>query len=318
MKLPFHDFTFDAAIGHLYLREVDVSNLVASAKLDGGRVILKPLQMALNGAPVNGSVDLNLGVPGYQYDLAFTADHIPVEPLANTFSPEYRGQAKGNLIANAQVKGAGTTGAALQKNLAGQVNLAFTNADIQILSPRLKLFLTPVAALVRAPEILDTPLNSLTLRSEMGAGKINCQTLNLVSPAFALDTAGEMPIAEALTNSPIKKWPVNFYLKQSLAARAHLVPAGTPTDDPYAKLPSFLKVAGTLGAPKAEIDKKAVLGSALEIIADQVPGAKDKAGGLLKGLGGALNANKSANTNQPPTNEAPRANPLDLFKKPPK
>src|SRR5262249_4801497 len=197
-----------------------------------GRVTVKPLQLALNGAPVSGNADLNVGVPGYQYDLAFGADRIPVEPLANSFSPEYRGRAKGNLIANAQVKGAGTTGASLQKNLAGQFNLAFTNADIQILSPRLKLFLTPVAALVRSPEILDTPLNSMTLRTEMGAGKINCQTLNLVSPAFTLDTAGEMPIAEVLTNSPIKKWPVNFYLKQSLASRAHVVPAGTPSDAP--------------------------------------------------------------------------------------
>jgi hypothetical protein len=318
MNLPFHDFAFDANIGHLYLREVDVSNFVAAVKLDAGRVTVKPLQLALNGAPVNANVDLNLGVPGYHYDLAFTADRIPIEPLANTFSPEYRGRAKGNLIGNAQVKGAGTTGAALQKNLAGLLSLAFTNADVQILSPRLKLFLTPVAALVRAPEILETPLNSITLRSEMGAGKINCQTLNLVSPAFVLDTAGEMPIAEVLTNSPIKKWPVNFYLKQSLAARAHMVPSGTPPDAPYAKLPPFLQVAGTLGAPKAEIDKKAVLGSALEIIADQIPGAKDKAGGLLKGIEGALTGDKSTNTNQSATNQAPRPNLLDLLKKPPK
>src|SRR5262249_43475099 len=154
------------------------------------------------------------------------------EPLANTFSPEYRGRAKGNLLANAQVKGAGTTGAAMQKNLAGQVGLAFTNADIQVLSPRLKLFLTPVAAVVRAPEILETPLNSMALRSEMGAGKIRCQTLNLFSPAFALDTAGEMPISAVLSNSPIQKWPVRFYLKQSLAARVHLVPSGTAPDAP--------------------------------------------------------------------------------------
>ncbi len=77
--------------------------------------MLKPFKLSLNGAPVNATVDLNLGVPGYRYDVAFSADRIPVAPLVNTFVPDRKGQMGGTLTANAQIKGAGITGASLAK-----------------------------------------------------------------------------------------------------------------------------------------------------------------------------------------------------------
>jgi len=113
--------------------------------MDGGKVTLDPFQLTLNGAPVSAKTDLNLGVPGYQYDVAFTADKIPVEPLANSFSPEYRSQAKGELLASLQVKGAGTTGASLQKNLSGAFGFTFTNANIQLAGPKARKLITPIA-----------------------------------------------------------------------------------------------------------------------------------------------------------------------------
>ena len=39
------NFTCDVDIGRFYLREMDVSNLQAAAKIDGSHVVLKPLQM---------------------------------------------------------------------------------------------------------------------------------------------------------------------------------------------------------------------------------------------------------------------------------
>ena len=121
VKLPFQNFTMDVDIGRFFLREVDIAKLQTGVKLDGGHVVLKPFQLALNGAPVSANVDLNLGVPGYQYDITFKADKIPLEPLANTFVPDKRGMYKGQLIANAQIKGAGTTGVNLRKALTGQL-----------------------------------------------------------------------------------------------------------------------------------------------------------------------------------------------------
>ena len=70
VNLPFQNFLLELAIGHVYLRDLEITNWQTGVKLDGGHVLLKPLQLVLNGAPINGNVDLNLAVPGYQYDVA--------------------------------------------------------------------------------------------------------------------------------------------------------------------------------------------------------------------------------------------------------
>ena len=122
----------ELAIGHVYLRDLEITNWQTGVKLDGGHVVMKPLQLVLNGAPISGNVDLNLAVPGYQYDVALNADRVPLAPLANTFSPKFRDSAKGQLLANIQIKGAGITGASLQKALNGKMGFTLTNADIQL------------------------------------------------------------------------------------------------------------------------------------------------------------------------------------------
>src|SRR5262249_46090317 len=66
VKLPLRNFTAEVNIGHCYLREVDIANFQTTTKIDAGHVVVKPLQLALNGAPVNANVDLDMGVPGYK------------------------------------------------------------------------------------------------------------------------------------------------------------------------------------------------------------------------------------------------------------
>ena len=74
MNLPLQNFTVAADIGQLYLHEVAITNFQTTVKVDGGHVLVKPFQLVLNGAPVNASVDLDLSVPGYKYNLALNAD----------------------------------------------------------------------------------------------------------------------------------------------------------------------------------------------------------------------------------------------------
>src|SRR6185369_2719003 len=64
VELPFQNFSFALNIGQLYLREIAVSDWLMRAKLDGGKINLKPLDLVLNGAPVKTSANLNLGVAG--------------------------------------------------------------------------------------------------------------------------------------------------------------------------------------------------------------------------------------------------------------
>src|SRR5262249_39765166 len=98
-KFPLRQFGVDVNLDRLYVREIAVTNWQAKATVDNGRFVLSPCTFALNGAPVNLTADLDLSVPGYRYDVAFRATKVPVAPLANSFSPDYRGKAQGDLLA---------------------------------------------------------------------------------------------------------------------------------------------------------------------------------------------------------------------------
>ena len=92
VHLPVKNFTVDVNIGHFYLREVEITNLQTTAKVTGSHVVLNPFKLALNGAPVDANVDLDLGVPGYKYDTAFNLKAVPLTPLVNSFEPDRKGK----------------------------------------------------------------------------------------------------------------------------------------------------------------------------------------------------------------------------------
>ncbi len=314
VTLPVKLLTFDANLTRCCLRELEISNVVMSARVEGSRVTLKPVQLTLNGGPISADVDLDLGVPGYQYAVNFSANKLPVEPLANTFSPVYRGQAKGDLLARLAIKGAGITGPSLQKNLAGGGNLVFTNAHIQIVSPRAKALLTPIALVLGVNDLLKSPLNWLAADVKLGEGKINLSQCNVVSEAFTAGTAGEITLASVLTNSPIHNWPVNFALRRSLAERVNFVPKDAPPDSPYVTLPAFAKIAGTIGDPKTRTDKLALLQLGAQAVTALPGNVGKEAGKALDKFGGFLGGPSAANTNTAATNTTPASKLLDLFK----
>jgi hypothetical protein len=302
------------------LREVAASNVQTTVKIEQSHVLIQPVELALNGAPVSADIDLDLGVPGWRYKIGFKGTNIPLEPLANSFSPDYRGRAKGDMFADVKIEGAGVTGANLRKNLGGHLGLNFTNADIQIIGPRLRGFLAPIAAAINAPGLLNSPLHWVACDAQMGTGKINLSQMILVSPAFTAATKGDLAIADNLGASHLAKWPMNFQLERALAEKIQLAPKDTPTNVAFVGLPDFIKVAGTLNNPKPEIDLKSLAGAALVKYVDKIPGVDEKTSGLLKGLGNKLTGSKSSATNAAGTN-APGTNKpveklLDLLKRP--
>ena len=317
MTLPLQ-LTAEANLAQVYLHEINLQNCQVTAKVDGGKINLDPCRLLLNGAPVTASADLDLGVRGYIYALSFQMDKVPIGPIADTFSPATRGQYRGLIIANAHVKGAGITGVSLQKSLSGRAGFNFTNADLQLNGPKTRQVIVPIATLLGVPEITQSPLDWLQAQTEMGGGNIKLTQFTAQSAAFRATTTGVIPIAEVLNNS-LLNLPVTFALSRSLAQRTSLLPAGTPANAAYATLPQFVTVSGTLGAPKADLNKLALGGLLLNSATGlaQKLGVKvdGNAGGVLQGVGSLLTGQKpSAATNQLSTNTTPKFNPLDLFK----
>jgi hypothetical protein len=306
VKLPVQ-ITAEANLAQVFLHEISIQNWQATAKVDGGKITLDPCRLALNGAPVNASVDLNLGVKGYTYALSLLMDKVPLEPLANTFSPASRGQYQGLILANAQIKGAGVTDASMRKNLVGQAGFSFTNANIQLIGPKTKKVLVPIATLLRVEAITKSPLNWLQAQTELGSGNINLSRLAMQSEAFEATTQGVIPMAEVLTNSPLNL-PIEFALRRSLAEKSNLLPPNTPPDAPYAVLPKFVTLKGTLGDPKSDLNELALGGLLLKSglgVAEKFGVKVDgKTSNLLQGAASFLTGQKPAATNAPSTNQA--------------
>ncbi|HTI99808.1 MAG TPA: AsmA family protein [Dongiaceae bacterium] len=300
IKLPFQNFVLDAAIGRLYLHEVAVTNLQTTVKLDGAKVALQPFQLTLNGAPVAADANVNLGVPGYEYDLNFTATKVSVAPLADTFMPAYKGQAKGDLSASAKIHGAGITGVNLQKHLSGDASLVLTNANIQLVGPKAKALITPIAFVLGLNELLTTPLNALQVQVKMGNGQVTLSKFEAASVAYQADTAGSIPIAPVLNDSPIANWPVNLSLSRDLAGKARLLTSDTPTNVMFVQLPAFVHLNGTLGKPEATTDKLVIAGLIARSVGG-IPGVVGgKAGNVIQGIGSVLTG---TTTNVPVANE---------------
>jgi hypothetical protein len=109
-------------------------------------------------------------------------------------------------------------------------------------------------------------------------------------------------------------------LSRGLAERTSLLPANTPTNAAYAELPQFATVTGTVGSPKADLNKLALGGMLLQSGAGIAGKLGVKAGGsagnVIQGLGGLLTGQQPAtNASQPATNAPAKFNPLNLFKK---
>lgn len=340
ITMPLHDFSVDATLARIYLREIDISNLVANAKFNGGHMLVKPLQCSLNGAPIKGSLDVNLGVPGFQYDLMFDAPNVPLAPLVNSYQPERKGQVNGTATASAQLKGAGVTGTSLQKNLTGQFDLVATNLSLSLDNVHNKVIKQVVNVIVGIPgaiknptavvgnlvgsllgaksssegtvdQWMKSPVNAIVAHGTAGSGKIELKQAYVESAAFHGEATGVIQIADVLTNSTMQ-FPVTVSLSKSVSDKLGLTPSDTLSNAVFVALPQFLKMSGTVGNPKSNPDylvlTKIALKSAAGMGLNIGGAATDKVGstlGAVENLLGGQHAVTNSATNTIPTTNHP-------------
>lgn len=324
-QLPFDGLDLEAAIARLWLRELEAQNVTVSARLERSAVRVPTVRLTLNGAPVQASATVDLGVPGYRYGLNWDVQGLPVAPLADSFSPAYRGQAQGALFTTARIQGAGITGRTLREHLQGEARLVFTNANIQIVGPKAKAILTPIALVLGAPELLNSPLDLVNATVCAGGGQIQIVEFLAHSPAFVAQSQGTIPIADVLSDSPLNQ-AIEVSIARALATKLRF--ANVPTNAAYVRLPSFARLRGTLGSPDVKTDKAVILALTATSLGGMVGG---RAGGILEGVGTILGVRPApapgpaipAATNAPPTATnppAPLPNPvediLNLLKRP--
>lgn len=326
IEFPINRLALAATIGQFFLREVAAEQVEAKAVLTRSGFELDPFSLSLNGAPIRATTKLNLGVPGYQYDLRFSADAIPVRPLANSFVPLLLNRIEGNMVANAEIRGAGVTGINLRKNLTGQAGLSVTNANLSLTQGNqqkgvLTVLTRLLASALRIPELHDRPIMDILAQTRFGEGRIDITQAMARSTSLQAGLAGQIPIADDLFQSPLDI-PVQLSLSRDLAQRANLMSANTPTNAVYVVIPTIASLKGTLGEPKPEVDKVqagllvargvaglvgsqtgGTVGGIADLVGTAAQGGTNVVGNLLQGLGGLL-APKTTGTNTIPTNPA--------------
>ncbi len=324
INLPLRNFQIDASINRLYLHEVEITNFQTTVNINGSHVVVKSCQLNLNGAPVNATADLELGVPGYRYEIALAATNVPVAPIANSFSSKSKGESKGDVTASAQIKGAGVTGASLQKNLSGQFAVMLTNADIKLVGDKTRRIITPIAVALRLSELSRSDINSMSVNAKIGNGTLNLTEFKAVGSAFSARSQGTITLAEALNKSTINNLPVNLSLPIALAKKAELAPLNMNSNTAYVDLGKVATVGGTIGDPKTKTDYVAI-GLLTTKAVVGIPFVAGKEGGkILRGvekLGGILGGKNETNSNAPATTSTnpPSGNPIDFLNKvPPK
>jgi hypothetical protein len=347
-QLPFKNFTVEANVREFYLREIAATNFQTTVKLDGSHVLLKPFQLTLNNSPMRATADVDLSVPGYKWAVTFATTNVPFAPLWNTFEQE-KGQVGGTLSAYVDMSGVGTEGESFQKSLKGTFNIGTTNLNLDVSKIRSPVLSQIVAFVAAVPELLGdnptaavtrlgsglagrvlgkysggladdvskSPIDVITARGSAGEGKVTIEQTVVRSTVFeARITNGVVTLASVLTNSPIN-FPIGISLSGPIGQRLGLT---TDTNTGYAKMPDCLVEKGTLGDPKADINKT-VIGKAM--IQKLIPGlggggGTNGAGNLLQGIGGLLQGGANTNqtgTNQPSTNQAPINNLLNRIMK---
>ncbi len=325
MQLPLKNFVADATIHKLFLREIEVSDAHATVKIDGGHVVINPFKLGLNGAPVNSTIDLDMGVPGYKYDVTFGADRVPLAPFVNSFTPERKGQIGGTLIANAAIKGQGTTGASLQKNLSGKFDLSSTNLNLAVVNIDNRVLKTVIDVVAGVPELIRnpaagavsivsgllglgkgglsaelsrSPVDAILVNGQMGAGQVKLSQAEVRSVAFLAQAGGEITLAPVLTNSALRL-PLSISVSRAIANQLSLPQGDTPTNAPYVKLPDFATVKGTVGVPKTDVDKAKLVLYALQIGKSAGSSTAGNIGNIVGGFLGNNSSTNSAGSNQP-------------------
>lgn len=335
LTLPLREFIVDARVQQFYWREVEITNFIARAKLDARAVQVKPFELALNGAPVSATADLDLGVPGFTYDLEFQGANVPLAPLVNSLTPDQKDQIGGTAAAVGQFKGAGITEANLAKNLTGQFDLTMTNLNLAIEdldTPLLKTLVDAVIAipdLIRNPaagavglvrrlvgadessggfvdEMTSSPINHILVKGAANKGRFDLQQGFVASSAFQGNASGIVTLAAPLTNSTLRL-PLQIALRRSLADRIGLA-GDTPTNMPYAKLPDFVTLKGTLGESRSDFDRSALVALAAKAGATILgrTGSRDaeQAAGVLGAVGNLIGGGSASKTNTPTTDKS--------------
>jgi hypothetical protein len=133
-------------------------------------------------------------------------------------------------------------------------------------------------------ELEQAPIEVISMRGSAGNGQVRLQQSLVQSSAFEAQATGPITLNTVLANSAINI-PVTVSLSQPIANQLSLPSTSAGGNGVYTPLPKFLTITGTIGNPKAKIDKLAIAGSTVRAIGKALLNQTNSpVGNLLNGL----------------------------------
>jgi hypothetical protein len=136
-------------------------------------------------------------------------------------------------------------------------------------------------------ELKKSPIQVINAQIRAGGGRIDLTSASVQSTAFKADGQGGIALAQVLTNSTINI-PIAVFVSQSIAKQLNLASGNTSASATYVPLPQFLAMKGTIGNPKADINKVALGGMAVKSLSSGIIGTAtngaSQVGNLLNSL----------------------------------
>ena len=267
---------------HITIAKADISG-----KASGKVIDLPKVQFELNGMPVTGSLRIDKTNPKPAYAFEVQLKDQLAQPLVAAIDPESKESIAGKVTVLAKLDSSGESQGEFWANLKGMAEFKFTDGDLRVFSDTTKILLTPVAILLRLPEMLNSPIDSMHAKLKIENESIQLETCEVKGSMFVASATGAIALDETLEASALDI-PVQLSVRRDVADKAGLIPKGTPLSAKFVKLPDFVKVGGTIGEPKTKTNKLAIVGL-LGQSAAGLPGTiENKAGGLLENAANLL------------------------------
>ena len=267
---------------HITLAKADISGRASGKVID-----LPKVQFELNGVPITGKLRIDKSKPKPTYAFEVQLKDQLAQPLVAVIDPESKEAIAGKVTVLAKLDSSGNSEGEFWTNLNGTTEFQFAEGDLRLFSKTTKILLTPVAILLRLPEMLNSPIDSMHAKLKIENKRVQLETCEVKGSVFVAGTTGAITLNEVIDSSPLDL-PVQLSIRRDLADKAGLIPKGTPLSAKFVKLPDFVKVGGTIGEPKTETDKLAIVGLLGQSAAGLPDTIENKAGGLLENAANLL------------------------------
>jgi len=264
-----------------FYENITIAKTDINGKISNQVIDLPKVQFELNGMPVAGKlrIDKSKPIPTYAFEVELK-DQL-VQPLVAVFDPESKESIAGKVTLLAKLDSSGNTEGDFWANLKGATEFKFAEGDLRLFSDTTKILLAPVAILLRLPELLNSPIDSMYAKLKIENKSVQLETCEVKGSVFVAGATGAIALDETFGAS-ILDLPVQLSIRRDLADKAGLIPKGTPLSAKFVKLPDFVKVGGTISEPKTKTNKLVIVGL-LGQSAASLPGTiENKAGGFLE------------------------------------